>query len=556
MEFSSFDLITQYVSKVIKNGVSNNSKDTQLSDAFMFINDIEQYNEKLSSSAILGFTPVKNSSNTDNSLAKKAASPHNSKVNKSFDENSDSVFLFEMDENKPSTISVTSNPTSRRYSNNNSQPTPNSVNNDWKVIKNRRTSFQSESDSSRSIIKQQMMISTPSKERTMNSSNQNQNDFPSLGSWTTPTSNRRGSHTQKNMETPDIRESISFSTPNKQTPPPKPFAIPQYTSNISQAKGKTVSKSLSKSIETSFASLAIDENESDSVPITIKPKLSKKERKKLLEEQKLQEQERISKPLSETQTLSPVTFSNPWKIPSVTKPNSSTPSPFATYSKPNNTIINKPSSSKSSNISQLLKNESESSSTPKPTKANAKLPVTQNDQFGLEQIIHQEKIYSEIKTSQAKKSLKEIQEEEAFAKWWEEESARVQREEQEMIERAKLAIDGSSNKNFSNRNRKNRNKLKSNIPSGPAKKGQARSSQASTDVMYDTNGINTNVRPENHAHKKQNKNSLEMNSKTNSGDDQIKPNQKSTSEKTSRQQRHFRQTGNKGNSKKDQKSQK
>lgn len=186
--------------------------------------------------------------------------------------------------------------------------------------------------------------------------------------------------------------------------------------------------------------------------------MSKKERKRLQQQQE-EEEKKISAETADHLShlsLDKPTTSSPWKI-TAPRPvtTSGTPlSPFAAaYS-------NGPSSSGSSAIpSKLSKTVSgkglsvDTKGFPKvsdPPSSSSSIPHTLAD------IIEQEKIFTEIKVQQSRKSFKEIQEEEEFARWWEMESAKAQQEERNREERSSKANQSTNGNNKLNKPKRNR----------------------------------------------------------------------------------------------------
>lgn len=161
-------------------------------------------------------------------------------------------------------------------------------------------------------------------------------------------------------------------------------------------------------------------------------KLSQRERRKL---QKESEKSDDHEPAKFTSTAT--TNGNPWKTAPPAAKNqgqqlaisSHLDSPFAAYEakpEPSNSGTSRQSLSAVSSTSSLL--------------AGPKMA----------QIIQQEQRAVDIKAQERSKSLREIQQEEEFARWWAEESAKVQKEQQLIQDLANPSGSGKKNKNNSN----------------------------------------------------------------------------------------------------------
>lgn len=238
--------------------------------------------------------------------------------------------------------------------------------------------------------------------------------FPKLGEWNTP---RRPSSNKENPWGKVNKVEVSPISPITIASPP--------SSNLSKSlKNMDLNGTATPQLGTSKAG----EEKSPTSNAHIKTKPVKTAKMSQRERRKLQMEECKAEPVFKSPS-EPSASGNPWKV-APTSVKKSTPSmvnvladPFSAYS----------------------------SKTPTRPSSSASIPPTTSG--GLTEIIQQEYKRVEIKTAERSKGLKEIQQEEEFAKWWAEESAKVQAEQQLIQD---LANPQSSKKKSNNNNQKNK----------------------------------------------------------------------------------------------------
>lgn len=384
---------------------------------FSFINDLTEFNERCAS-----FVPVikqdlsadtieftlteKNGSTSRRRSSKQATKP----VLQDPDYSTDSE-VFELD--------MTDSPS--RYSSPKPLPTPSPKSNGilgntssgWQVVAARKPSFPTGARPSANLFSSpapqtgssipgssssySKSVSAISDTTQVNASPQTSDAlFPKLGEWNTP---RRPS---VNKGSPWTRNSISSEPPTPSSP------VTPTASGLSKAMKKLDIKSPDSSLSPSQSNGETLSSIIESKAKTIRTsKLSQRERRKLQESEE-------ANPVSVLSKSPPVIAgsSNPWK--SIQQPKKQAPSsaashlddPFAAYT--TKVPVGNGSVKQAAQISNL----------------------DVSPMGSLSQIIQQEHRQVEIRAAERSKSIKEIQQEEEFARWWAEESAKVQAEQQ------------------------------------------------------------------------------------------------------------------------------
>lgn len=270
--------------------------------------------------------------------------------------------------------------------------------------------------------------------------------FPKIGQWT---------NTPQRPATTTVQESPWGKTPGSaESATPKQSALSKAMKNLDiQKDAFPLPGSPSNGGETLSAVIDL---KSKSIKTG---KLSQRERRKLQQEFEKSDEPQPAK------SSTAATNGNPWKTAPPAAKNkgqqasisSHLDSPFAAYEA-------KPDTSNGGSSRQSLSAASSTTS----LLAGPKMA----------QIIQQEQRAVDIKAQERSKSLREIQQEEEFARWWAEESAKVQKEQQLIQDLANPSGSGKKNKNNSNGN--NRRK-----PKGPA---DVNNTNNSNSINNKTNG--------------------------------------------------------------------
>lgn len=433
----TFIVIDEYVRKVIhKSFIYHDDPGKNNTLAYEFINNLDLFNENLTS--LVPYIKQDVSKNAvETVFSEKSASRRRSSAKKNTPlystlqsaENS-TVYteVFEMDNE---ILSKELPPNSEKSSSMQSEKT----NSGWHVVSGRKSSFTNPVKplfpSSSPIVGSPKVSSSPASVPHTAPVLLNESTFPKIGMWGS-NSNRRLSNNTSFEKKPSILAAENV------TPKVSSLANALEKVNVSNdsANGSSSNSSISDSLKSAPVALFQGETLSSIIETKAKKggKLSQRERRKMQLDLEKQSREK-----PQAASDSPGT-SNPWNVlshPVIKKPNLD--SPFSMYSK-----------------SVVKKSDAEIAASYKPTITD----IMKQEQFEIEQ-----------KAIEKAKSLKEIQEEEQFAKWWAEESAKVQRE-QELLENLANGNSSSSggyskkkhhkqqqqsqNKNSSNSNAKRR----------------------------------------------------------------------------------------------------
>lgn len=433
----TFIVIDEYVRKVIhKSFIYHDDPGKNNTLAYEFINNLDLFNENLTS--LVPYIKQDVSSNAIETIfSEKSTSRRRSSAKKNTPlhstlqsaENS-TVYteVFEMDND----ISSKELPSNYKKS---SSMQSEKTNSGWHIVSSRKSSFTNPVKpifpSSSPVVSLPKVSSSPASVPHTAPVLLNENTFPKIGMWGSNSNRRLSNNTS-------FEKKSSILAGENVTPKVSSLANALEKVNISNdsANGSNSNSIIAASLNSAPVALFKGETLSSIIETKAKKggKLSQRERRKMQ-----LDLEKQSREISQAVSDSPGT-SNPWNVlsqPVIKKSNLD--SPFSMYSKPS-----------------VKKSDAEIAASYKPTITD----IMKQEQFEIEQ-----------KAIEKAKSLKEIQEEEQFAKWWAEESAKVQRE-QELLENLANGSSSSSggygkkknhkqqqqsqNKNSSNSNGKRR----------------------------------------------------------------------------------------------------
>ena len=453
-------LIDEYVRKTTRDRCSHLYDKNQGENViFTFLNDLTEHNEKVSSLVPIikqevystlsesAFSPKQDQGNRRRSSAMHTLPSPLQNPDYSIDSE---VFELEMSDTPSSYV----NPND--FSKFSPKPRANILDSPvsgWKVVSGRKPSFPTGARPSSSLFSSSYpnpesspLVGTPeslskhspngsiiSGKATPKQSSSQISDatFPKIGHWSsTP---RRFSNS-KEMQPTRIIGSPDSTIPST----PKQSGISKAMNNLQINSGDSSLGQPSFEGETLSAVI-------ESKTKSLKPaKLSQRERRKM--QQDLENNSKVNLKVKEpVKPFNPAAI-NPWQAaitlkkptggPSLSTDNLS--SPFAAYAQPCEVYVNgstsRQSLSAASSTTSLL-------GAPK-----------------MAQIIKQEQREVEIKAHEKAKSLKEIQQEEEFARWWAEESAKVQKEQQFIQELANPTKTPRKHKVSNNKNSKRKPK--------------------------------------------------------------------------------------------------
>jgi hypothetical protein len=405
-------VIDEHVRKVIhKSFIFHDDPGKNNTLAYDFINDLDSFNENLTSlvpymKPDVSENAIETSFSEKSTARRRSSAKHSASFSATFHPPQKSIIyseVFEMDgEASPKGLSENSGRTSSMSSE--------KTTSGWHVVSGRKSSF---TNSSKPVLPATSpQVNSPKPGSSPASVPRtppvlvNENTFPKIGQWESNSTRRMSNNTL-------FERSPSIIAADKAT-----SKVSGLTNALDKAKMLSSSTNGRNNSNNSSQPQSPDvfqgETLSSIIETTAKKggKLSQRERRKMqLDLEKKGREQPQAVPGSSNS-------SNPWNVTPVSAvKNMDIDSPFSMYSK-----------------STANKSDAEITASYKPTITE----IMQQEQFEIKQ-----------KAIEKSKSLKEIQEEEQFAKWWAEESAKVQRE-QEFLEN--LANPGSSSSGDKKRN--------------------------------------------------------------------------------------------------------